>query len=563
MSAGLPQGALKDILVRGNYVTPADVEAAEKFVKARRGLFSDYFLSQGLLTKDLLGQAVAEAYGMPYADLNTNRPAREQVLRIPEELAKTLRVVVFAETPKEITIATDNLGDKTLLQQLAALFAGRKLSAAYSLSEDIDAAFSHYRKPLATRFAAIVERAGRVAPEIIEEILSDAIGLRASDVHFEPQGKELLVRFRIDGVLHEVGRFEVKYYEAILNRIKVQSHMRIDEHFAAQDGAMRLHNDGANVDLRVSVAPMLDGEKVAIRVLATYAKGFTLNDLGLEPEDQQKLEDAANKPFGMILMTGPTGSGKTTTLYALMRILNEPDVNITTIEDPVEYRVIGANQIQVNLLTNLTFARGLRSIVRQDPDIILVGEIRDQETADIAVNAALTGHLLLSSFHANDAASAVPRLLDMGVEPFLLASTVELIAAQRLVRKICEQCRYSLTVMHDELLAHYGSSVAKHFPDGSLTLYRGKGCSTCNNTGYLGRTAIFELIPSSKELRSLMLKNPSADEVWILARKQGARALFEDGVRKILRGTTTVEELTRVAVPPSEVAQAPKANVHA
>lgn len=563
MSAGLPQGALKDILVRGNYVTPADVEAAEKFVKARRGLFSDYFLSQGLLTKDLLGQAVAEAYGMPYADLNTNRPAREQVLRIPEELAKTLRVVVFAETPKEITIATDNLGDKTLLQQLAALFAGRKLSAAYSLSEDIDAAFSHYRKPLATRFAAIVERAGRVAPEIIEEILSDAIGLRASDVHFEPQGKELLVRFRIDGVLHEVGRFEVKYYEAILNRIKVQSHMRIDEHFAAQDGAMRLHNDGANVDLRVSVAPMLDGEKVAIRVLATYAKGFTLNDLGLEPEDQQKLEDAANKPFGMILMTGPTGSGKTTTLYALMRILNEPDVNITTIEDPVEYRVIGANQIQVNLLTNLTFARGLRSIVRQDPDIILVGEIRDQETADIAVNAALTGHLLLSSFHANDAASAVPRLLDMGVEPFLLASTVELIAAQRLVRKICEQCRYSLTVMHDELLAHYGLSVAKHFPDGSLTLYRGKGCSTCNNTGYLGRTAIFELIPSSKELRSLMLKNPSADEVWILARKQGARALFEDGVRKILRGTTTVEELTRVAVPPSEVAQAPKANVHA
>jgi len=549
---GLPEGALKDILVRGSYVTSEDVAAAERYVGQKRGTFVDYFLSHGLLTKDLVGQAVAEAYGLPYADLNTNRPSREQVLRIPEEAAKRLRVVVYAETPTVVTVATDNVSDKTLVAQLAPAFSGRKVSLAYSLSDDIDAAFSYYRRPLATRFASIVERTGRVAPEIIEEILADAITLRASDVHFEPQGQELLVRFRIDGVLHEVGRFDVRYYEAILNRIKVQAHMRIDEHFAAQDGAMRHQTDSVVVDLRVSVAPTLDGEKIAIRVLASYTKGFTLNELGLEPDDQALLEAAASKPFGMILMTGPTGSGKTTTLYAVMRILNEPDVNITTIEDPVEYRVTGVNQIQVNAQTSLTFARGLRSIVRQDPDIILVGEIRDEETAEIAVNASLTGHLLLSSFHANDAASAVPRLLDMGVEPFLLSSVVELIAAQRLVRKVCEQCRFSVSVKHDEIRAKHGLTVARFFPEGTLTLYRGKGCPACSNTGYLGRTAIFELIPASKELRSLMLKNPSADEVWALARANGARSLFEDGVKKVLNGTTTVEELLRVAIPPVE-----------
>src|SRR3990167_329181 len=397
MPDGLTQGVLKEILLRGNYVTTEDVAAAEKYVTQKRGAFTDYFLSQGLLTKDLLGQAIAEAYGLPYADLNTNRPAREQVLRVKEDLARSLRAVVYSESPTDVVVTTDNLADKTILQQLAQLFPGRRVSLAYSLSDDIEAAFSFYRKPLATRFSAIVEKAGRVAPEIIDEVLSDAIGLRASDVHFEPQEKELVIRFRIDGVLHEVGRFEKKYFEAILNRIKVHSHMRIDEHFEPQDGAMRHLTDDVAVDLRVSVAPTLDGEKVAIRILATYARGFALGDLGLEAEDQHLLEKAADKPFGMILMTGPTGSGKTTTLYAVMRVLNQPDVNITTIEDPVEYKVIGINQIQANPQTNLTFARGLRSIVRQDPDIILVGEIRDNETAEIAVNAALTGHLLLSS----------------------------------------------------------------------------------------------------------------------------------------------------------------------
>ena len=379
----------------------------------------------------------------------------------------------------------------------------------------------------------------RVAPEIIDEIVADALAFKASDIHFEPQEKEVVVRFRVDGVLHEAGRFAKEVYENILNRIKVQAHMRIDEHFSAQDGAIRFVKEKGTVDMRVSVIPTLDGEKVAIRLLAEYVKGFTFADLGVSEKDQAAFLRAAKKPFGMILVTGPTGSGKTTTLYALLKMLNDPTVNITTIEDPVEYKILGVNSIQVNPQTNLTFAKGLRSIVRQDPDIVLVGEIRDLETAEIAVNAALTGRLLFSTFHANDAATSIPRLLDMGVEPFLMASTLELVIAQRLVRKICDQCRVSFT-----------SNDKRFFPKTSSTLYQGKGCKNCGNTGYKGRTAIFEFIEIDDALEDLILKHPSSKEIWELAQKNGAHSLFEDGLEKVKNGITTIDELLRVAQPP-------------
>ena len=532
--------SIKDILLKGNYVSAQDIQKARDWAKINKSSVEEYLLTQGLITKDLLGQAVAEFYNIPYADLNTKVPSREQVLKIPQDLATAYRVILFSDNDTDVTITTDNpLRAKPLQSQLQIRFPKKKISLAYSVSEDIDACFIHYRKPLETRFSEIVAGQTRVAPEIIDEIVADALAFKASDIHFEPQEKEVVVRFRIDGVLHEAGRFAKEVYENILNRIKVQAHMRIDEHFSAQDGAIRFVKEKGTVDMRVSVIPTLDGEKVAIRLLAEYVKGFTFADLGVSEKDQAAFLRAAKKPFGMILVTGPTGSGKTTTLYALLKMLNDPTVNITTIEDPVEYKILGVNSIQVNPQTNLTFAKGLRSIVRQDPDIVLVGEIRDLETAEIAVNAALTGRLLFSTFHANDAATSIPRLLDMGVEPFLMASTLELVIAQRLVRKICDQCRVSFT-----------SNDKRFFPKTSSTLYQGKGCKNCGNTGYKGRTAIFEFIEIDDALEDLILKHPSSKEIWELAQKNGAHSLFEDGLEKVKNGITTIDELLRVAQPP-------------
>jgi type II secretory ATPase GspE/PulE/Tfp pilus assembly ATPase PilB-like protein len=546
----LDEKQLHNVLVKGNYVTEEDFDKAVAFAKKHRVAASEYFLTEGLLTKDLLGQALAESYQVPYADLNSYQPTKEWVQRIPEPVARAYHAIAFTESADTIVITTDNPQNAQLTAELAKIFPGKKLQLAYSLTEDIEAGFVHYRKPLETRFAKIIKEDVRVAPNLIVEIFEDALTVNASDIHFEPTAKDILVRFRVDGVLYDAGRFPKSFYENILNRVKVQAYLRIDEHFAAQDGSMRYERSSGRVDMRVSVVPTIDGEKIVIRVLAHYVRSYTLGDIGLSSSDRKNIEAASKKPFGMILVTGPTGSGKTTTLYTLVKLLNDPEVNITTVEDPVEYKIEGVNQIQVNVQTNLTFAKGLRSIIRQDPDIILVGEIRDEETAGIAVNAALTGHLLLSTFHANDAASAIPRLLDMNIEPFLLASTLDLIVAQRLVRHICDQCRYSYTATPRELVK-YGNDVAQFFTEKSLTLYRGKGCSSCNNIGYKGRTAVFELIRNTQALQALILTNPSSQQIWRLARNEGARSMFEDGVDKVKAGLTTIDELLRVVAPPS------------
>jgi len=542
---------LKQILIDGGYAEEGDIKKAESAAKARRTSFADFLFSGEFIDRDLLGQAIAESHKVSYADLNSNQPSREQVLKISEDAAKKLRVVLFAHDEKtgKTTITTDS-PKQGLQEELKKIFPAQDITIAYSLPEDIDVSFVYYQKALDTRFAKIIESNKRIAPELLEEIFEDAFTFHASDIHFEPQGKEVVVRFRIDGVLAEAGRIPKEHYENILNRIKVQSNLRIDEHFAAQDGSMRYEGGGKMFDMRTSIAPTVEGEKVVLRVLATYVKGFGLSDIGLSEGNQKLLEEASKKPFGMILVTGPTGSGKTTTLYAVLKLLNRPEVNITTIEDPVEYKMSAVNQIQVNPQTNLTFAKGLRSIVRQDPDIILVGEVRDDETAEIAVNAALTGHLLLSTFHANDAATAIPRLLDMGSEPFLLASTLEMIIAQRLVRKICENCRFSTEEPLEKLKEQF-KEADDYFSGEKTTLYRGKGCNACGNTGYKGRTAIFEFISITPEMENLVLENPSTQEVWELARKQGSASLFEDGILKVKSGVTTIEELMRVSAPPS------------
>lgn len=546
---------IKDILVAGSYISEEDVKRADALVKAGGVTFVDALLRDGVVNPDIIGQAVAESYKVPYSDLNSAAITADQIRKIPEEIAKRLHVVLFLDGEKDITVTTDNPQTEGLEKELQTLFSDKKIQITYSLQEDIESMYIHYEKPLDTRFSKIIEESERVAPEILEEIFDDAITYKASDIHFEPQAVTVVIRFRVDGVLHEAGRLPKEYYENVLNRIKVKSALRIDEHYAAQDGSLHYEHKGIAVDMRTSIIPIVEGEKVVLRVLGSYVQGLTFNDLGLTEKNQNLLREAADKPFGMILVVGPTGSGKTTTLYSLLKMLNTPDTNITTIEDPVEYKVQGLNQIQVNMATGLTFARGLRAVVRQDPDIILVGEIRDLETAEISVNAALTGHMLLSTFHANDAATAVPRMLDMGIEPFLLSSTMNLIIAQRLVRKICDHCKHSVIKTPADFDTPQLKGVAKYFGGKSITLYEGKKCEACGFTGYKGRTSIYELIKITPNLQELLVKRPSAQEIWILARKEGARSVFEDGVDKVKSGLTTVEELIRIAPPPDMLLQ--------
>lgn len=543
---------IKDILLKGDYLLPEDIKLGEDEAKRRDSSLREALLSLSLVTPDMLGQAVAEFYGVDYADLNTYKPTAEQVKKIPEDIAKEYRVVLFKDEVKKVIVATDDPKKAGLEASLQGVFKGKKVEIFYALATDINEIFIYYTKTLDTRFAKIIEASRKVAPEILDEIYKDALIHKASDVHFEPRENEVIIRFRVDGVLHQAAKIGKDNYESILNRIKVQAKMRIDEHLTTQDGAIRFKMDDQWNDMRVSVAPTLGGEKVVIRMLSHYVRGFTLKDLGFSQKQEATVLKAGKKPFGMILCVGPTGSGKTTTLYALLKEVNRPEVNITTIEDPVEYRVTGVNQIQVNRQAELTFARGLRSIVRQDPDIILVGEIRDNETAEIAVNAALTGHLLFSTFHANDSSTTVPRLLDMGTEPFLMASTLDLVIAQRLVRKICDHCRFSEEVSLGGIEKTY-PGISKYFPKEKLTLYKGKGCNVCAHTGYKGRMGIFEFLEVTPEMEELIMKKPSKKEIWDLARQQGSVSLFEDGVLKVLNGTTTIEELLRVAEPPKDI----------
>ncbi|HXH27148.1 MAG TPA: GspE/PulE family protein [Candidatus Acidoferrum sp.] len=539
---------IKAILLRESYISEADSQKAEAEAHDSEG-YIDFLIRAELLSKPLLGQALAESYKLPYVDLGSNPTTKENVNLIPEATARASRVVFVKASDKIAAVATDQ-PEAVKLDELAQFFPGKKVRLAYALPEHIEASFRLYEQPLETRFSQIIEAGKRVAPEIVDEIIKDALSYRASDIHFEPQVSDVMVRFRVDGNLREAGKLPKENYENILNRIKVESGMRIDEHFTAQDGSLQRKAGEQAVDLRVSLVPTVEGEKVVMRVLGSYVQGFALADIGLDEAHHQLLETYAAKPFGMILTVGPTGSGKTTTLYSLLKLLNRPNVNITSIEDPVEYKMQRVNQIQVREQVGLTFAKGLRAIVRQDPDIILVGEIRDQETADISVNAALTGHLLLSTFHANDAATAVPRLIDMGIEPFLLASTLEVIIAQRLVRKICAHCRYSLPT--SEALKGLKVNVAEitAYLGKTDTVYAGKGCNVCSGTGYNGRTALFEFLEVIPQMQDLIIKSPSVRDIEALAHSQGARPMFEDGMEKVKTGLTTVAEVVRVVAPP-------------
>ncbi|HVV39077.1 MAG TPA: GspE/PulE family protein [Candidatus Paceibacterota bacterium] len=382
---------------------------------------------------------------------------------------------------------------------------------------------------------------------LVDNLVGHAHALRASDIHIDPTHTEVRVRLRVDGVLQDSYVIPKAIHQEVISRIKVLAGLRTDEHQATQDGRLRhiLPVTGEHIDIRVSVVPTYHGENVVMRLLTSHAAGFTLEDFGFAAADREKIEGAIKRPSGMILSTGPTGSGKTTTLYTLLRQLNTKEVSIVTIEDPIEYAVHGVKQIQVNARTGLTFATGLRSILRQDPNIIMVGEIRDPETAGIAINTALTGHLLLSTVHTNDAATTLPRLLDMGIDAYLVASTIAVAIGQRLVRRICPNCKEEVKISSEqaELLSRF--SLRKKIKEGE-TFYKGRGCESCLMSGYSGRVCINEVLAADDDIRAAIMRSASSSELKAVAVKNGMTTMLEDGFEKARAGDTTVEEVLRV-----------------
>ncbi len=382
---------------------------------------------------------------------------------------------------------------------------------------------------------------------LIDCLVEKAHRSRVSDIHIDPTPNNIRVRFRIDGVLQEAYSLPKSIHNEVISRIKVLSKLRTDEHQATQDGRFRhaFSDTGEFIDLRVSIVPTYHGENVVMRLLSDKAEAFSLESLGFSESDQKKILLALKKPNGMILATGPTGSGKTTTLYTLIKMLNSPEVSIITIEDPIEYAVSDIEQIQVNSKSGLTFANGLRSILRQDPNIIMVGEIRDAETAGIAVNTALTGHLLLSTLHTNDAATTLPRLLDMGIEEYLVASTVSIAIGQRLVRKICPHCKEK-TEISKALKENLMETPLGKLLGTNKSFFKGKGCDECNGSGYSGRICINEVLVADDVIRDAILKKASSNEIKNLAISRGMTTMLEDGFNKVLEGETTFEEILRV-----------------
>jgi len=382
--------------------------------------------------------------------------------------------------------------------------------------------------------------------KLVDLLLEYAFLSRASDIHIDPESDKLVMRLRVDGILRDSFVFPKKIQSEIIARIKVLSGLRTDEHQAAQDGRFRATiKDVGYVDIRVSIAPTYDGENAILRLLSERTKIVTLDDLDLNEKDLARVKKAIKRPYGLILATGPTGSGKTTTLYTIIKALNTKEVSVLTIEDPIEYAIAGIDQIQVNPRTGLTFANGLRAILRQDPNIIMVGEIRDDETAGIAINAALTGHLLLSTLHTNDAATSLPRLTDMGIEPFLITSTINIIIGQRLVRRICLNCKKE-KIISDVEFKSLSESLPEELLDDHRKFYQGKGCDECEGSGYKGRIGIFEILEMDEKIREAIMKRENSSIITSIAAQNGMTTMLEDGFRKAVEGKTTIEEILRV-----------------
>ncbi|MBI4100343.1 type II/IV secretion system protein [Candidatus Microgenomates bacterium] len=530
----------------------------------------EVIISHHFAAKDQIAPARAQLLNVPFVSLVNKGISPEVLSFLPETVARSYLAIPF-EYGKESNLLSVAMADP-LNPQIIEFIEKKsncKVVPYLAVDDDIkDAIDQNYRRGLTSE---VTEALKEVAPQkrvidiakmgeiireapiakIVSTILDYAVRTRASDVHLEPQEGRTRVRYRIDGILYERLALPKNIHEAVISRIKILSGMKIDEKRVPQDGRFNFKAGDQEVDLRVSTIPSTKGEKVVMRLLRKSGGVPTMPELGLRGLALKTLEVNILRPYGIILVCGPTGSGKTTTLYAVLSKLNTTKVNIVTLEDPVEYEIAGVNQVQINPVAGLTFANGLRAFLRQDPNIVLVGEIRDQETTGLAIQAALTGHLVFSTLHTNDAAGALPRLLDMGAESFLLASSMNAVVGQRICRKVCQSCKEPYDPpkeMADNIRLVLGNLLPKTSKDsGKVTLYRGKGCEECDNVGYFGRIGIFEVLSVSEKIGRLIMEHATADDIAAQAIKEGMITMKQDGYLKAMEGITTIEEVLRVA----------------
>lgn len=553
------QDSLKEILIASGKISEADFLAGNEEAARLNQPVEIALVERGTISDRDLGNIIARAYGVPYIDLNEQGVENESFELLPEVVAKFQNAVIFSKDQDGLNMATTNPNNIEFIDSLEKLTDG-KVTVFYATPMGIHEALKNYKNNIYKTVKDLVDdykdNKNESSPvSLVDRFLDYAYENSASDVHIEPTAdNNVSVRFRIDGVLYEIAKYPMAMHRPVVSRIKIMSHLRTDEQDATQDGRFNYEKENVKFDVRVSILPITHGESVVLRILSEKARKMTLEDLGLIEEDMEKVRRAIEQPYGMVVTVGPTGSGKTTTLYALMLILNQLPINIVTIEDPVEYSIAKVQQIQVNLKKNITFANGLRSIVRQDPDVIMVGEIRDNETASIAINASMTGHKLLSTMHANDSSTVFPRFQEMGVEPFLVASSLNLVIAQRLVRKVCPYCKIQYPP-HPENLSEvkrinttplFKKIMDRYFPGQEvkdLKLYKGSGCKNCNHTGYLGRVGVFEVMEIDDDIRELIVQKASASAIDAKARAKGMIPMFYNGVILVFKGVTTFEEV--------------------
>jgi len=556
-------------------------KALTKAKKTKRKV-SDVLVLNGLVSEDDLNKLIAYILGIPFVNLEKEIIPHEILKIIPEPIARSHNIIAFRKEGNNLEVAMLDPEDLRTIEFIKKK-SNLKILPRLTTVASIKKVLTQYQKTLEAEFGDIIKKEAsdiksirttkkeevkqedlrKVAEEmpvirIVDTLMKHAIIQRASDIHIEPTEKEVIVRYRIDGILRDAMLLPKLISSGIVARIKVLSNLKLDEHRLPQDGRFKIETGDYKYSIRVSILPIINGEKIVMRLLSETSKAYSLEAIGLRGEALERVQRSLKKPVGMVLVTGPTGSGKTTSLYSMLDILNTPEVNISTIEDPIEYRMLRINQTQVNAKIKLTFASGLRSLVRQDPDVIMVGEIRDKETASLAINAALTGHLVLSTLHTTNAAGSIPRLIDMGAEPFLISSTLNIIIAQRLVRKLCpgsekytlkdseikNLCKYCdldrvLQVLKEEKIVKAKDNIKK------IPFYRPKA-SKESPDGYKGRIGIFETLNVTEPIKELIVKRATTDQIEAEAKSEGMRTMIEDGFVKAAQGITSIEEVLRV-----------------
>lgn len=576
---------LGQFLVDSDLISQKNLDLAKADAKETGRRLEDVLLRRNLVSEEMISKAKAYVLGIPFVDLTAQIIDPDVLKIIPEPIARRNNIIAFRKNGKDLEIAMldpDDLQTIDFIRKKSNLNILSRLTSKKSL----EMAMRQYQKSLEEEFSKIIKEESsaiikyigigdgkeknvvdlkRVAGElpvvrVVDTLLRHAILEGASDIHVEPEEKDVIVRYRIDGILKDVMTLPREVHEGVVARIKVLSNLKLDEHRLPQDGRFKIESEGYKVSFRVSILPVYDGEKIVMRLLREDSEGFTLENLGFRGKALEILHRAIKKPTGLILSTGPTGSGKTTTLYTIIDILNTPEVNISTIEDPIEYRMPRINQTQVRPDIGFSFAQGIRTLVRQDPNIIMVGEIRDNETAGLAINASLTGHLVLSTLHTNDAAGAIPRLIDMKVEPFLVASTLSAVIAQRLVRCLCPESKekYNLTKKELEYLGKeinlekvlkilkQEKIVSQKDTWETIEFYRPKESASCPK-GYKGRVGIYEVIEITPEIRELIISSSSTDQIHEKAVSLGMITMLEDGIIKAVQGVTSIEEVLRAS----------------